>query len=337
VTTADALPWLLEPDNPSARYLALTGLLGRPADDPEVMAAQAAIPGWGPARAILDAQWPEGYWMHPGVGYSPKHKATVWQVIFLAQLGTPHTEAIDRACAYVLDHARLPDGRFTADKTAKGAILCLSGNLLRAMLQLGSPDPRIEQSLEVLATTAIRDGFRCRCNASPRAAQHRDGLPCAWGAVKALGALAKVPAERRSPAMQAAIEAGVAFLLSGDPATGDYPAATRPSDLWQKLSFPLGYTSDQLEALEVLGAATSVAGKPGVGHQLRLEAVLQAVLSKQDEMGRWALEHTPANNWARFGTVGRPNKWVTLRALRALKDHRYFDKVEAKGKEGGMV
>jgi hypothetical protein len=318
MTEANALPWLLEADNPSARSLTLTGLLARPADAPEVMAAQAAIPGWGPARAILDAQWPAGYWMHPGVGYSPKYKATIWQVIFLAQLGAPRVEAIDRACTYVLDHALLPDGRFTADKTTKGAILCLGGNLLRAMVQLGCPDPRIEQSLEVLATTAVRDGFRCRCNASPRAAQHRDGLPCAWGAVKVLGALAQVPAEQRSAAVQAAIEAGIAFLLSGDPATGDYPAATRPSALWQKLSFPLGYASDQLEALEVLSAVPSAAGKPGVGHDPRLTSVIEAVLSKQDESGRWALEHTLANTWARFGTVGRPNKWVTIRALRVL-------------------
>jgi hypothetical protein len=319
VIEAGALPWLLEADNPSARYLALTGLLDRSTDDPEVKAARAAIPGWGPARAILDAQWPAGYWMHPGAGYSPKYRATVWQVIFLAQLGAPLTEAIDRACTYVLDHARLPDGQFTADKTAKGAILCLGGNLLRAMLRFGCPDPRIGQSLEVLATMAVRDGFRCRCNASPRVARHRDGLPCAWGAIKALGALAQAPAEWRSPAVKAAMEAGIAFLLSGDPAAGDYPAAKRPSALWQKLSFPLGYASDQLEALEVLSAMPSVPGKRAVGRDPRLAPAIEAVLSKQDEIGRWALGHTPAKTWARFGTVGRPNKWVTLRALRVLK------------------
>jgi hypothetical protein len=44
VTEADALPWLLEAANPSARYLALTDLLERPADDPEVVAARSAIP-----------------------------------------------------------------------------------------------------------------------------------------------------------------------------------------------------------------------------------------------------------------------------------------------------
>ena len=34
---------------------------------------------------------------------------------------------------------------------------------------------------------------------------------------------------------------------------------------------------------------------------------------------RWALEYTPDNTWATFGQLGQPNKWVTLRALGALK------------------
>jgi hypothetical protein len=311
------LPWLLEPENPSARYSALTGLLGRPAEDPEVLAAREAIPGWGAARAILDAQWPEGYWVAPGVGYSPKYKATVWQVIFLAALGAPRTEAVDRACARVLGDSRLPDGRFSAKKTDQGAIACLGGNLLRALMQLGFEDPRMAVSMEALAAMVVRDGYRCRYNAIkdkdgawPK--RMRDGLPCAWGAIKTLGAFAEAPGEQRSPAVRDAIEAGAALLLEGSLAKGDYPTATEPSPLWQQFGFPLGYTSDLLEALEVLG-------KLGVEIGPQLGPVLEVVRSKRDESGRWMLEHTPGNTWAETGKVGEPNKWVTLRAQRVLK------------------
>ncbi|MFN2165149.1 MAG: nitrogen fixation protein NifH, partial [Anaerolineae bacterium] len=114
MTSPAVLAWLLEPANPSARYLALTRLLGCPEADPEVGEARSRIPGWPVAQSILDAQWPEGYWVGPGVGYSPKYKDTVWQVVFLSAMGAPRTPAIDRACAYVLEHSRLPDGRFTA-------------------------------------------------------------------------------------------------------------------------------------------------------------------------------------------------------------------------------
>lgn len=314
---ADALAWLLEPDNPSACYLALTGLLARPEDDPEVAAARAAIPGWGPAKAILDAQWPEGYWMQPGVGYSPKHKATVWQVIFLAALGAPRTEPIDRACSHVLDRACLPDGRFSESKTAKGGVLCLNGNLLRALLQLGYEDARIDDSIAALAKMVVQDGFCCRYNAPRRTKQRpepvrRDEwLPCAWGAIKALAAFALLPAGRRSLQVQGAIKAGIDLLLGGDPARGDYPTGSKPSPLWSRLGFPLGFTSDLLEALEVLG-------QHGAGGDPRLAATVDAVRSKADDRGRWALEYTPQNTWAHFGEVGQANKWVTLRALLAL-------------------
>jgi hypothetical protein len=312
MTAADPIPWLLESQNPSARYLTLTGLLGRSMDDPEAIAARSAIPGWGPARAILDAQWSEGYWMRPGIGYSPKYRATVWQVIWLAALGAPRTEALDRACDYVLGHNRLPDGRFSAQKTAQGAVACLNGNLLRAMRQLGFEDSRLEESTEALAETAIRDRFRCRFNArSPKPARMRDGLPCAWGAIKALGAFAEIPREERSPAVQAAVEEGTGFLLGGDLVRGGYPAAYGPSPLWQEFGFPLGYTSDLLELLEVLG-------KLGAEGEPQLTEAVVVVCSKRDESGRWALEYTPDNTWAGFGQLGKPNKWVTLRALRAL-------------------
>jgi hypothetical protein len=304
--------WLLEADNPSARYLVMTALLDRSEGDPDTAAARAAVPTQRQARAILNAQWPEGYWMHPGVGYSPKYKASVWQVIFLAQLGVPRAPATDRACGYLLDNARLPNGLFTADRTARGAIPCLSGNLLRAMRQLGCVDPRLEESTEALAQAVVRDEFRCWCNAKPRAARMRDALPCAWGAVKALGAFAELPADRRSPAVRSAVEGGVALLLGGDLACGGYSAPGGPSPLWLKLGFPLAYASDLLEALEVLL-------RLGVGRQPSLQAAVDLVTSRRDGAGRWALEYTPHNTWSSFGPVGRPNKWVTLRALRVLK------------------
>ena len=308
--------WLLEPENPSARYLALTRLLNRSEADPEVAEARARIPEWEIVRSILDAQWPGGYWMAPGVGYSPKHKATVWQVIFLAAYGAPRTPSIDRACDYVLDHSRLPDGRFSAYRSAKGAIACLNGNLVRALLQLGYEDERVDESLGALVEMVARDGFCCRFNPpggeqkSPPA-RMRDGLPCAWGAIKALGALGQVPPQQRSTAVEEAIEAGIGLLLDGDLVTGDYASRGGPSPRWRTLGFPLGYESDLLEGLLVLS-------RLGVGQDPRLGRALEALRAKEDGSGRWPLEATPPNMWVPAGRAGQANKWVTLRALEVL-------------------
>ena len=110
----DPLPWLIEPNNPSVRHFALTDLLDRPADDPDVVTAQAAINSNRPVKNILDAMYPQGYWVNPGPGYSPKYRATVWSVIFLDQLGADGSDPRIRAsCEYVLSHTQAPNGGFS--------------------------------------------------------------------------------------------------------------------------------------------------------------------------------------------------------------------------------
>lgn len=296
----ETLVWLLEPENPSARALALQHLLGRPAGDRELEAARAAIPAWGPARDILAAQWPAGYWMAPGVGYSPRHKATVWQVIFMAALGAPRTAAIDAACVYVLDQSRLPDGRFAAGRTARQATPGLNGNLLRAFGQLGYEDPRLLETAEALAGLVLRPRSR------RHARQEAEG-PGLAAAARSLAGLASMPAPLRSPAMVEAMGIAAETLL----AEGGRALLQGESPAWQRLGFPPADTPDLLEAIEALVEA-------GRGADPRLAAALDLVRSKRDRDGRWPLERTPGNTWGSFGQVNRPDKWVTIRALRCL-------------------
>lgn len=41
----------------------------------------------GPVPAIQDAQNADGYWARPGGGHTPSYTVTIWQIIFLAELG----------------------------------------------------------------------------------------------------------------------------------------------------------------------------------------------------------------------------------------------------------
>ena len=69
---ADPLPWLLEAENASVRYLALRDLLDRPGDDPELLEACQATHRSGPIAIVLDAMDPNGFWMRKGPGVQPK-------------------------------------------------------------------------------------------------------------------------------------------------------------------------------------------------------------------------------------------------------------------------
>ena len=126
-------------------------------------------------------------------------------------------------------------------------------------------------------------------------------------------ALLAVPPERRTPALQRALQVGAEFLLSRDPAVADYPYTRRVSSTWFKFGFPLTYWSDVLET-------TAVLVEMGYGDDPRLSNALQFILSKQDAQSRWKLENALSGKmWADIEGKGKPSKWVTLRALRVLK------------------
>jgi hypothetical protein len=315
------IDWLLEKDNPSVRYFALRDLLGRPDDDGAAQAARRAIMRSEPVRKILAAQNPEGYWVKPGSGYSPKYQSTVWQILFLAQLGADgRHRQIQRGCDYLLEHAQAVHGGFSANRDARpsGALHCLDGNLIRALITLGcGGDERVGRAVEWLAGAITGDdfdqyyasgtsgpGFCCAANM---------GQPCAWGAVKALHALANLPKALQSKKVKKATTVAVEFLLSRDPAKADYPYTGRVSGEWFKFGFPLSYTSDVLEAALALAEA-------GRARDPRLMPAIELILSKRDADGRWALKHSlNGKMWADVEVKGKPSKWVTLRALRVLK------------------
>jgi hypothetical protein len=310
--------------------LALRDLLGRPADDPELLAARADVMATGPVPAILAAQRADGGWQEPGPGYLPKYTSAVWQVTFLAQLAADGADPqVRRGCEYVLDHARAPYGGFSADGRNTGLIHCLEGNLCAALLDLGmAGDPRLHEALDWLARSVTGEGiapagdkaapvrYYLSGNCGPGfACSANDKQPCAWGAVKIGLALGKTPAGRRTPAIERAAEATAGFLLSQDPAVADYPMgySDKPNRSWFQFGYPIGYVTDVLQNVEALALL-------GYAHDPRLEPALRLILSKQDAAGRWRMEYTyNGKTWADIEEKGKPSKWVTLRALRVLK------------------
>jgi hypothetical protein len=326
---ADPLPWLLEYDNPAVRAATLQRLLDKAPDTPRVREARAAAMDSDPIKSILAAQHPAGWWAKPGPGYSPKYRGTVWQVIFLDQLGADASHPqVARACDYVLDWTVAPGGGFGASGVAREAqppparvIHCLNGNLLRALIGFGRlDDERVRAAIDWAARSITGEGmtrwypsgtsgpgFACGAN---------DDQPCAWGALKELGALARIPFERRSPLVRRAIAEGVAFLLSRDPLAADYPMGwdnTTPSAYWFRPGFPLGYVSDVLQTLEVLADF-------GHGPDQRIGRALRWLESRQDAAGRWPNRYAyNGKTWVDFEQQGAPSKWVTLRACTVLR------------------
>ncbi|MDH4112615.1 MAG: hypothetical protein OEV60_08050 [Actinomycetota bacterium] len=247
-------------------------------------------------------------------------------LIFLEQMGADGSDPrIHAGCEYVLAHSITASGGFGVSGSVSErppppsmVVHCLNGNLLRSMIAFGRlDDERVRRAIaweaaaitgeehdRYYASTTSGPGFECGVNG---------GEPCGWGAAKAMRGLAAIPPRRRTKKVRAAVESGIAFLLSVDPATAAYPTATKVSSSWFKLGFPSGYVADVLQVGEVLAEL-------GRARDPRLANTVDFVLGKQLKDGRWLNEYPyTGKTWFDVDRKGEPSKWVTLRAARFLK------------------
>jgi hypothetical protein len=326
----DSLQWLMESDNPTIRYLTLRDLGDLSVDDKELRTACRTAHKDGPIATVLSHMEKDGYWVKPGPGYTQKYRSTVWSLILLAQLGASADEdlRIEQGCRYLVNHMAA-GGQFTTTTSGapSGTVDCLQGNLLWSLRELGYDDPRLAKAYEWMARTVTGEGIAPmeEKDAPVRYYAYKSGptfacgvnnkLPCAWGGVKVMMALGKIPVKERTPLIKKAIQQGVDFFFSIDPDTARYPTrdGSKPNRAWWKFGFPVFYVTDLLQLAEALTAL-------GYGKDNRLARTLEIICEKQNEHGQWLLEYDyPGKTWLDFGEKKQPNEWVTLRALRVLK------------------
>lgn len=271
---------LVEHTHPSVRYLALTELEGWDPQDPDVQAARDAIPAAPPVRAILDAQYPVGYWMHPDLGVSPRYRATVWQVLFLAQFGVGPIEAVVRAVGYLLDANCDKVGAFHLRGGVEGRSPALTGAVLWSLARIGLTE-------------------------APRLAQSWAWLHDRWAA----GTLA--PAARVWVLRAAAAWGREDWIPRLRPGPACQPLGP--------LTFPLTHQPDALAGAEAwCEAGPRPDGKAMPPALADLRDALVSHPQRVPSRG-WPLASAPGKLWFDPGTVGEPNPWVTLRVLRVLQ------------------
>ena len=114
--------------------------------------------------------------------------------------------------------------------------IALQGNLSWALPTLGYNHPGLTSAYEWMARTVSGEGIapKTERNASVRFYAAKSGpnfacganldLPCAWGATKVMIAMAQIPREYRTPLIENAIQSGIEFLFSVNPAEATYPS-----------------------------------------------------------------------------------------------------------------
>jgi hypothetical protein len=326
--------WLLQPSNASARWHALRLLLDKLDDDPEVVAAREKIPSSPWVKTVMRDQQREGWWIDGKNLGTPKFNGTMFRLEALADLGTPGDDPrVQRACELFLERAEMPGEGFAPARYKKRyAEECLNGRMLFTFNHFGyGRDPRVKAAAEWLIANQMLDGG-WNCSHHPKAhpgpdgvirmdhvcsldkPHHRSSLFSTLAALKGLGSMKRPPRK--------VINRGVEFLMEHRLYWAK--RSRRVIYGWPPpLLFPPHLFYDGLQPLRVLAML-------GVYHDARLDEALDQLESRADSQGMWPLDGVPVrpNGDPSFSLKidppGRPNKWITVHALTAL---RHFGRV----------
>lgn len=327
--SADPTEWLLEKNNPSVRYFTLVDLLEKSTTGLEVKSVKQNIMKTGVVPAILTKQKEGGYWEEPERFYTAKYKGTVWQLMILAELGADGNDSrIRKAIEFIFSFSQdLESGGFAHSTSAKKGggrhsevIPCLTGNMVWSLIRLGYlKDPRLQNGVTWITDyQRFDDGIQDVPHGWPYDRLKAGCLGkhiCHMGAVKALKALAEIPENKRSTAVNQTIEKGAEYVLLHHVFKSSHNLNHVPKPGWLKFGFPLMYQTD---VLEILGILTKLGY-----NDTRMQEAVDVVVSKQGNKGRWLLENSFNGRYqVNIEKKGTPSKWITLNVLKVLK--RYY-------------
>jgi hypothetical protein len=306
------------------RFFALTEIMKLSPLHPEVKDAKSQIMEQGLVPEILGRQKKAGYWENEEDFYvRAKYRGTTWQIIILAELGADgEDDRIKKACEFILDISQdRASGAFCYRGNVENGgfhscvLPCLTGNLLWSLIRFGYlDDPRVRRALD-WTTTFLRfdDGKTSPPPGWPY--EEREGCwgkhTCLPGVIKPLKAFAEIPERTRSSEVRRTIGRGAEFLLQHHLFKRSHDLTRPLKPKWLRFGFPTMWDSDALEVLLILAQ---------LGYRdPRMKEAAELILEKQDDQGRWVLENTFNGRFqVNIEKKGKPSKWVTLTALRAL-------------------
>jgi hypothetical protein len=205
---ADPVDWLLASAEPGARWLTLTGVLGLPEDDPEVVAVHAEVVADPGVRGLIDrlTDWETDNDIsgHDRPLYAPNLLG------LLADMGVGPGDhpRVERILDAMLEHQDAEGrfqgfGRLRSAEPTWHALLCDSHAIAEVLLRLGrGGDPRVGRALEHMGADLadLAQGRAWPCRPEPSSGFRGPGRKadfCPVVTLQGLRAFSYVPAEER--------------------------------------------------------------------------------------------------------------------------------------------
>ena len=342
------IDWLVEEDNPPVNYLTHKIILEE-TNTSKLMDLKSKINSYKPIVEILSKQKEDTYWFDKGKDKNyKKYLGTFWQLHFLSRMHAEKNEQITNACEHIFSTGQAPNGGFSMSGTNSQSIICLTANMIRALIHFGYlNDERTQNALEYILSSFADTNGTTRCRPIGLLENCYMTLP------KILYALSMIPVQKRNSRINKGIDLCVKRLienqvyfylpeknkewakivadkkLKGKDLVNEKnkfiaehsPLKMKAKAGWMKFGFPLNYNSDALDALLSLISTNT-------NHNIALDPALNLVERKQTD-GIWLNEKQyKSPMYAEIEPINSKSKWITLHALIVLKHFKGLEIIE---------
>ena len=305
------IDWLMEGDA-AIRWQTMRDLLDAPETEWTAEREKTLETGWG--AQLLALQAPDGSW--GGGIYSPKWISTTYTLLLLCNIGIlPASPAGKRGSQLVLDRMLGPTRDVNFLKKLADCDRCIVGMILQLAVYFGIEDERVEALVENLLSERMPDGgWNCRRGRRPRP-PHHSSFHTTFSVLEGLREYVERGREPQHntivDAEQGALEMMQQHRLFKSHQTGESinPQFTK----FTLLTFPYRWHYNALRGLEYFA-------RVGAARDPRLQDAIDLLLERQRSDGRWPLQYKFTGKvFFDMERVGKPSRWVTLRALRVLR------------------
>jgi hypothetical protein len=294
LVSRDPVPWLLDPENPSARYLTLLNIFHK--SNETLSDEQARIMNWEPIKRLRSHWDPVNHWGRPNAPYYGGPVGSFGSLHMLQQIGAPCFPEALATCEALLGAGMIEEGVFTPEKNTSAPWLCYTAIAINILSHFGyRDDSRVLAARETIVDAVLHKPEKLIC--SMVGGECRDGL------VKALYTLLHFTETIRSHDDETTIDTLCEKLISYN-----YDFAGEDAE-WALPRYPRYYESDILELCHVLAHTK-------YRNDARLANLLQPLLAMQDTNGKWLKARaTPSLSIER---LQQPSRWLTYEAIHTL-------------------
>ncbi|HBV85772.1 hypothetical protein [Desulfosporosinus sp.] len=310
MTTNKVIDWLLQGDV-VIQYQTHRDLLKSDTKVVKALKDRIQFEGWG--KQFLNGRYIK---IHTGKGfYHPKSTNTHYILLDLKNMGiSKNIRVIEDTLGAIFRNEKGSDGGINPSSFIAESDVCINGMVLNYASYFGVRENYLQSIVDFILLQHMNDGgFNCRLNR--KGAKH-SSLHSTISVIEGILEYSKKGYKYRLSELREVENQSREFILQHKLFKSDRTGEIIDTRMLM-LSYPMRWRYDVLRALDYFQSAE-------VPYDLRMSEAIDVIKKHQSADGTWSMQVRQAGEvFFEIEEVGKPSRWNTLRALRALKYYNH--------------